>query len=437
MTQNPGQSAGTAPGASGLDRFFGWLRALDLRRDTDDKWLAGVCSGIATRLGVDPLVVRAVLIVLILFGGVGVTLYLVAWAFVPNVRGEVVAERAIRHGDVGGIILLVVLALSLLPGPRFGNDGWGLWWLWWIVVPVGLLVWFVTRRNTSNAMAPGASTWVAAAPTEAQPHATTWSPATGHAPQAPAPGFTPQAPTSPPEGPTAPAPYAVAPPPRPRRPRRRSAGFLGAVVVGGLALGAYGLAVWGHQHLGWGGDEHVVGLASALTVVGVALLGMGVAGYRAGLTALLAVVLTLATWTASLVPNLTVGGGVGDRTWRPSAADTRGDYRLGIGSGALWLGDLPNNPATPRQVHARIGVGELRILVPQDLTVQVRSSVGAGHIGELPSSPLGDTGGSALGVGSAGRDGRDISTTETIGEGTPDVVVTATVGLGQILVGKE
>jgi phage shock protein PspC (stress-responsive transcriptional regulator) len=70
MTQNPGQTAGTPQSTSGLDRFFAWLRALDIRRDTQDKWLAGVCSGLARRLGVDPLVLRAALIVLVLLGGV-------------------------------------------------------------------------------------------------------------------------------------------------------------------------------------------------------------------------------------------------------------------------------------------------------------------------------------------------------------------------------
>ena len=36
-----------------------------------------------------------------------------------------------------------------------------------------------------------------------------------------------------------------------------------------------------------------------------------------------------------------------------------------------------------------------------------------------------------------GRDGRNISTVQTFGEGSPDVVVDAHVGLGQILIGKE
>ncbi|HEY7717316.1 MAG TPA: PspC domain-containing protein, partial [Pedococcus sp.] len=153
MTQNPGQTAGSPPQQlSGLDRFFGWLRSLDVRRATDDKWLAGVCSGIARRLGVDPLVVRAGLIVLILLGGLGVTLYLVAWALLPTEDGSIVAERGLREGDAGGILLLVLIALSVVGGSGlFDGQGWGLWWQWWLVVPIGLLtVWLVTRGRSSS-----------------------------------------------------------------------------------------------------------------------------------------------------------------------------------------------------------------------------------------------------------------------------------------------
>ena len=159
MTQNPGQTAGTPQSTSGLDRFFAWLRALDLRRDTQDKWLAGVCSGLARRLGVDPLVLRAALIVLVLLGGVGVTVYLIAWAFIPNDREEVVAENGLRHGDFWGIAILVLIALSLVGGSGIGDhNGWGLWWLWWIAVPVGLVVWLVTRNRGEST---GANTFAA------------------------------------------------------------------------------------------------------------------------------------------------------------------------------------------------------------------------------------------------------------------------------------
>ena len=72
---------------SGLDSFFSAVRGIGIRRRTDNKWVGGVCSGIATRLRIDPVVVRAGLILLILFGGVGIAAYLVAWVLLPDSAG--------------------------------------------------------------------------------------------------------------------------------------------------------------------------------------------------------------------------------------------------------------------------------------------------------------------------------------------------------------
>ena len=455
MTQNPGQTAGTPQQTSGMDRFFGWLRALDVRRDTEDKWLAGVCSGIANRLGVDPLVIRAALVVLILLGGVGVTLYLIAWAFIPNDKEEIVAERGLRDGDFWGIAILVLIALSLIGGSGFiDGDGWGLWWLWWLVIPVGLVVWLVTRnRNQDEATRAQVATWGQ----QAAPKAPPGRPRLGreHRPEgrrlrprwrgtgtpvvpgvpAPPVASVPAPGVGGPGGPGAYAPAPVQPPrpPRPPRPRRRSAGFLAAVIVSGLAMAAYGLTVWGHDELGWSGDAHVVGLASALLVFGLAVLGMGFAGFRSGLTGFLAVVLAISTWFASIVPGIEFGGGVGDREWRPLGASTSESYRLGVGSANLRLDDYPTSPSTPGEVNASVGIGELRIYVPDDLTVEVRSDVSVGEISEA--------GGWGLDQNNEwtqdGQGGRNLSDTEVIGSGPTDLVVNARVGLGQIIIGKE
>ncbi|GAA4726307.1 hypothetical protein GCM10025782_25790 [Pedococcus ginsenosidimutans] len=465
MTQTHGPSTGptNTEQVSGIDRFFDWLRSIDLRRDGEDKWLAGVCSGIATRLGVDPIVIRAVLVLLVVMGGLGVTVYLVAWAFLPNDKEDIVAERALRDGDVLGIILLVVIGLSLIGGTGFAGDVPGMGWIWWVVIPVGLVVWLVTRkRGPETAPAPAAPGQAPyAGPATAPPatygvspaspvaYGTTATPAAyGAAPEPAAYGAAPVA-----EGfGAAPAPYGAATPPgvglppappagrrprppkpprAPRAPRRRSGGFGATLLVGGLAVAAYGLTTWAHQANHWAGSDQTVALCAALAVVGLGVLALGFAGRRTGLTGFLAVVLVVVTWTASVVPDVTFGGGIGERVWRPSATDTTQSYRLSIGSAELDLTDLPDNPGTARQLEARVGVGELRIRVPADLTVEVRSSVGAGDITRADPGTLDsvDTNGN--------NDGRNISTVETFGTGTPDVVVDAHVGLGQILIGKE
>jgi hypothetical protein len=222
-------------------------------------------------------------------------------------------------------------------------------------------------------------------------------------------------------------------PPPPPRPRHRTAGFLAAVIVSGLALVAYGLTVWAHGELDWSGNEHVLGLAAALSVFGVTAVVMGLAGFRTGLTGFIAVVLAISTWFASIVPGLQLGGGVGDREWRPQGSSTSESFSLGVGSANLHLGDYPTSPATPGEIDANVGVGELRIYVPEDLTVEVRSDVNVGEIKEAGGWGLDENGEWTQ----DGPSGRNLSSTEVIGTGPTDLVVNAQVGLGQIIIGKE
>ena len=55
-----------------------------LRRSRGDRWIAGVCGGIAVVTGVESWVWRLILAVLALFGGTGVVLYILLWLFVPD-----------------------------------------------------------------------------------------------------------------------------------------------------------------------------------------------------------------------------------------------------------------------------------------------------------------------------------------------------------------
>jgi phage shock protein C len=57
-----------------------------LTRSTDDRWIGGVCGGLAAHLGVDPVIVRLVVALAALAGGTGVLAYLVAWVLIPKAR---------------------------------------------------------------------------------------------------------------------------------------------------------------------------------------------------------------------------------------------------------------------------------------------------------------------------------------------------------------
>ncbi len=56
-----------------------------LTRSTTDKWLGGVCGGLAEYTGVDATLIRIITIVLIVLGiGTTVLVYLAAWLLMPQ-----------------------------------------------------------------------------------------------------------------------------------------------------------------------------------------------------------------------------------------------------------------------------------------------------------------------------------------------------------------
>ena len=111
-----------------LDRLFAAARRLRVPRDGEEKWFGGVAAGLARRWGVDPLIVRAGFILATVTFGIGVPLYFLGWAVLPDDHGQIVAERAVRHGDPGAIALCVVAVVVSCGGFgafwSFGN-GWG------------------------------------------------------------------------------------------------------------------------------------------------------------------------------------------------------------------------------------------------------------------------------------------------------------------------
>lgn len=55
----------------------------NLRRSASDRWLGGVCGGLATFTGMESWLWRLLLALTFLAGGIGVVLYLLLWIFVP------------------------------------------------------------------------------------------------------------------------------------------------------------------------------------------------------------------------------------------------------------------------------------------------------------------------------------------------------------------
>lgn len=55
-----------------------------LYRNTSDKKLCGVCSGIADYFNIDPTVIRLAWALLVVFGGSGIPLYIIAALIIPE-----------------------------------------------------------------------------------------------------------------------------------------------------------------------------------------------------------------------------------------------------------------------------------------------------------------------------------------------------------------
>ena len=55
-----------------------------MRRSLDDRWIGGVCGGLARMIGVETWIVRLAVTILTFFWGTGLVIYILLWVFVPQ-----------------------------------------------------------------------------------------------------------------------------------------------------------------------------------------------------------------------------------------------------------------------------------------------------------------------------------------------------------------
>ncbi|MEO7449127.1 MAG: PspC domain-containing protein [Humibacillus sp.] len=428
-----------------LDGFYDALRRPGIVRSTGERWFAGVCTGIARWLGVDPLVVRAGFILLSVFFGVGVGLYLVLWLLMPDDRGRLSVERALRDGHGGSIFLLVITVMSVLGGgPWWGGDFHGL-----RLVGFGLLVagawWFLTRTDTGRDLMEtkpwrgGASSTGNAA---ANAGVTQFAPGSVVAPGAPVmaapapwiaavPGPV-AAPGSAGSADPWPAGSAVHEP----RERVRGIGFAAGLLALGLAL-VVGVVL--HQiavAAAWPGSALAVGIAGAVGLLGLVIVVAGLAGRRAGALSFVTVAGIVAALAVTSAPaGLTRPFEVGDSRQVVTSLADGTDFQLGVGDLSIDLtkAEYAATSTKPDVVTATLGMGQLDIIVPVGVSVAVRTHARLGEI-NAPSSSVAGAPTSMMGDGQMQRAGTDVSATLAFGPPTitPEIVVEAEVGLGQI-----
>jgi phage shock protein PspC (stress-responsive transcriptional regulator) len=137
-----------------------------------------------------------------------------------------------------------------------------------------------------------------------------------------------------------------------------------------------------------------------------------------------AVVLLVAAVVAAVVAafavlDVSLADGVGDRAYRVSSAEElHKTYRLGIGDLNLDLRQVDDLPAGRTLVRARLGIGNLDVIVPSDVKVRYRAKADFGDV-----NVFGDD-----------FDGRDAHASGVDGRGAHVLVLDAHAGAGQITV---
>lgn len=74
------------PEAPGQDAGWQDRPVKKLFRDTDDKKIAGVCSGLALFLGVDVVIMRVIFLIALICGSAGFWIYVVIWIAAPEAK---------------------------------------------------------------------------------------------------------------------------------------------------------------------------------------------------------------------------------------------------------------------------------------------------------------------------------------------------------------
>lgn len=321
-----------------------------LRRRISNRVLGGVAGGFGDYFNVDPLLIRIAFVGLMIFGGAGLVLYVVAWLLLPAEGQDASALEAFfrRLGlTPGRLAWLAVAMVAFILLVNSWNTGYGfsvnqgplgipgvVYALAIVVVGVMLV-----RRREGVA---GPSLAVAASAE------------------------------------TLPAAPVVKAPPRPRSP-------LAWYAVGALLLTVGLLATFSQM-----GDFDVAPgqfFGAALVVLGIGLV-VGAWWGRARILILLAILVAPIGIVASFV-TAPLEGGVGDHTFAPvTAAEVQPDYRsLG---GRLTL-DLTQLITSPRDIHiaASVAIGQLVVILPEGASIELHTQVGAGDVLVLGSQDVG------------------------------------------------
>ncbi|MCF4122685.1 PspC domain-containing protein [Antribacter sp. KLBMP9083] len=397
-----------APGGSGTDGFFDRIRRGGLFR-SDDRWVGGVAGGFAERFGLDPLLVRGLLVLSFFLTGVGLVLYGLGWALLPERRdGRIHLQETFRgHFDVAMVGAVAAFLIGIAwGGPWSWWDDSGVGWLgtlFWLAA-IGLAVYLVVQRTGRRGSVPpsGAapSGPVAAGPVPSGPAPVPGpvTPADGSAPftTGPAPSGVGYTGVVAPYQPAPSAPSAPSAPAAPRPPKGRSGGV--GIVFGLILLAGALLLLQDRVSDLFGTDLPFwpTWLGVSVVLLGLGIVVAGLRGRTGGaLTAWAIVALVFGTpwlvWDqegadlAEMVPppvpgaQLITDGSISVG----SISEAEDGFEIRFGDPEIDLTDLDLSGVTPGEpvvVPITMGAGDAKIVVPEGVAVESDVQVGVGTV---------------------------------------------------------
>lgn len=422
-----GQYAGPQTAGQPTD-FFTWVRSHGIQRGPD-RWIGGVSSGTARRMGIDPLIVRGVFIVLTLFAGVGVLLYGIAWALLPEPDGRIhVQEAGAGRWSSGmtGALITTVVGLTGLGGGFWGwsHNGFGgfLWTVFWVGGAIYLIYYLAQRNKGRNGISMNSTAQPAGAGGDAgltapyprstyptAPYTSAYA-ATDTSPAGPSTPTTPSGATPPSGGAfpggdryssgnygggnyggyqpsQGPAPAPTSRPSGPGAPAVAITAGAALLVGGGLkALDAANI-------INLGDAANAIVWASGAAVVGLGIFIAGLRGKSSGILSIFAVVALIIGGIYNVVGN-------GDRvrftevSWTPSSIEqARDGYNVTAGRGNLDLSGMNLTAPLPSEVVIPLDVtaSSVTVVIPDNVPVKVEADMTMGNIHEGANNRRGIT----------------------------------------------
>ena len=386
------QKTETPPLTTG-ERFFAWMRSLGIQREKG--WIGGVAAGIAVRIGIDPLIVRGILVVTALLGAPALLVYAAAWLLLPDSDDSIHLERAIKGqfdsslAAIGVVILLGLLPIA--PGLWFGVSVWpeALGRVIWTLVLIGLAVWFVVWIAQRDSLPKAGPTAPPAPPStapasefaewrtqqaawreenaafrrnEADARAAAWRLKTEEATTR----------------------HRAENAKRQAEYRASSPHPLWSLLVIGLALVAGGLVTLVVGGGALNPTAVVSGLAVVVAVLGLGVIVNGVRGKRGGGPSGLASVLITPLVIVLLLPLVSNVSFTGSRTITPTDLEgSRPDvYFVANGDVRVDLTDFydsSDSGSLDDDVYVFVGNGDVKVLVPEGESVATSASIGRGE----------------------------------------------------------